>query len=36
MKEDKVGGTCGMQGGGERFTQGSGWEARMLENTGKT
>jgi hypothetical protein len=36
MKEDEVGGTCGTQGGGERYLQGFGWEARRQENIGKT
>jgi len=36
MEEDKVGGTCGTHGGGERCLQGFGWEARRQETTGKT
>jgi hypothetical protein len=28
MEEDVMGGTCGTHGGGERCSQGFGWEAR--------
>jgi hypothetical protein len=28
MKEDKLGGTRGMRGGGESYLQAFGWEAR--------
>jgi hypothetical protein len=30
-----VGGTCGMHGEGEKCLEGSGWEARREETTGK-
>jgi hypothetical protein len=31
-----VGGTCDTHGGGVRYLQGFGWEARREETTGKT
>jgi hypothetical protein len=31
MKEDEVGGTCGMHGGRERCLQDFGWEVRREE-----
>jgi hypothetical protein len=36
IKEDGVDGTCGVHGGGEKYLQSFGWEARRKETTGKT
>jgi hypothetical protein len=36
LHNDEVGRTCGTHGGGERFLQDFGWEARREETTGKT
>jgi hypothetical protein len=36
MKVDEMGGTCGSQGGGERFLRGFSWKALREETTEKT
>jgi len=33
LKEDEIGGACGMHGRGEKYIQNVGWEALRTENT---